>query len=189
MTRVLCVFIGIILFLSSFTVQSNSVLIGDSNVHCISKNPEFPSLNVTIGTHKGGINCPMLISMLKWASYNRSITKIYVAIGTNDCYIPNASNAMQLKKILLTKYPNAKDFYVIYGSLGWGGVAYKTPCNQKDFYVEYEKIGFKVINTTSDGYNYKSCNGKTRQLFADAGTAHDSKSEMVKYVIKRIKNG
>lgn len=162
-----------------------SILIGDSNVNVISHSTGFPPIK--IGPHKGGITSNELISMLDTSPKDYHILTSFVAIGTNDCYKVTDENSLLLMKKIKYHYPNVKKVYIIWGSLGWGGVKNKTACDQKIYYDRYVKNGFIPINPTPISYDYKNCSYDVPQHYKDAGSAHEKNSKAVLYIVSKIK--
>ena len=138
----------IFLFIFSFNTYGKGILIGDSNVKVISATTGFKNLNLKIGVNRKGINTTQLTKLLNNSKVDNSINQVFIAIGTNDSYVPTDTRALYNKVHKL--YPNSK-IYVIWGSRGWGNNRHKTINDEQKFYDIFSNNGFLQLKITN-GY-------------------------------------
>lgn len=179
------VLIVISIICAAFNCTSRAILIGDSGVAMLRAHKSFPS-EICTPYHKSGISSQQLIELISKQSINKLVTKCFVHIGTNDAY--QTKNAQKLKSAIMSKYPNCKSFYIIWGTIGWGNVNKHTPCDQKKFYSQYEAVGFTSIVTTGTSYSFEACNAsKSLNYFSNANSAHQIYSQYNQEIINQIK--
>ena len=174
------------------------MFIGDSNVAVIANSDgygELYNLGLRLGVHQMGLSSAGLYRSLFKVKRDFNIDKVFIAIGTNDCYIREYKINGQLisndyssaiKNRLKYLYPNAKNLYIIWGTIGWGGTRYCKPKNQLFYYHMYVKNGFIPINPTPYDYDYHSKDIHVIQYAPDDMAAHTKNSPYVKYIIKEM---
>jgi hypothetical protein len=177
--------IFISIFCTAINCKSTTIIIGDSGVAMLTAHKSFPS-EICSPYNKSGISSQQLIELISKQSINKLVTKCFVHIGTNDAY--QTKNAQKLKSAIIYKYPNCKSLYIIWGTIGWGNVSKKTPCDQKKFYSQYEAVGFTSIVTTGTSYSFEVCNAsKSLNYFSNANSAHQIHSQYNQEIINQIK--
>lgn len=153
-------------------IVQKSILIGDSNVSSIKLSNGFGDLGVKVGPNKVGITTKGLSEIVKKTTMDESVTKVFVAIGTNDAYHTNDSK-MLMSCIRMT-YPNVEEVWVIWGSVGWGSNVRINIDQVKKFYQKFNENGFKIIEIEN---NY----------FRNDVDAHRANAKYQIEIIKKIK--
>lgn len=174
--------------MNCLTLQSQivckTILHGDSGVGMLQQHWNFPK-DICIGISKPGASSEKLIQLLFAESINARIENCIVHIGTNDSY--QYINALLLKTVLQTKYPNCKKFYVIWGTIGWGSVTNRTPCDQKVYYSKLTAYGFENIITTGAEYDWIKCSAKSSSnYFSSSHSAHQINSNYNLLITKKL---
>lgn len=125
----------------TFNNKSTAVIMGSSSVGTLSK-LGLTTNNVAISYNCVGERVPWLVTQLindgKDTKYI-NVRTVYVAIGTNDYYIPNS--VTELDTLIKTKFPNAKKV-ILPGTYGWGDVTKKAKIDQDGYYANFTKLGW-----------------------------------------------
>lgn len=161
-----------------------TIIHGDSGVEMLRRHYNFPT-DICIGISKSGASSTTLIKLLSDVRVNHQIESCIIHIGTNDAY--QYINALHLKAVLQSKYPNCKQYYIIWGTIGWGSVTNKTPCDQKRYYSKFEMYGFQSITTVGPEYNWINCIANTSwNYFSTSQSAHQINSKYNLLITKKL---
>ena len=129
-----------VLLLTSMSVFSQNIIIGDSQVPYI--DTQTHKAERAPGLWKGGIGAAELTKMVNNYPITPSIKNVVISIGTNDRF---QGNVVQLFLALKRKFPNAK-FYAVQGSWGWGGVKSISRTTVYRYYLQkFRTQGAEVI--------------------------------------------
>jgi hypothetical protein len=162
---IISLLIGIALTAMSFVilkkqnVATGIIFIGDS--HAIGIGEKVKGTTVETSLSKVGWNLKQLTTALNNYSINKSVSKVFISIGTNEGFA--ASDKIEdFVSLLQQKFPNAT-FYIFKGSYGWSG-KYENLNAKYDLIPFYQRFEDAGVNVLDNGLGYFSTSGKAHSV-------------------------